>query len=57
MLGDETAKVHRLIKVPLSELEAWDAEHDVLGQRIVGARVSRTPSEDEHTDNAEKKEV
>lgn len=34
MLDDENAKVHRLVKVPLSELEVWDREHDVLGRRI-----------------------
>jgi len=35
VLDDESAKVHRLVKVPLAELDIWDAEHDVLGQRVV----------------------
>lgn len=34
VLDDETAKVHRLVKVPLAELQVWDAFHDVLGQKI-----------------------
>ncbi|TVY73502.1 High-affinity methionine permease [Lachnellula suecica] len=33
-LEDETSKIHRLVKVPLADLSAWDAEHDVLGQKI-----------------------
>ncbi|TVY33450.1 High-affinity methionine permease [Lachnellula subtilissima] len=33
-LEDESAKVHRLVKVPLAELGTWDAEHDVLGQKF-----------------------
>jgi hypothetical protein len=36
VLDDETAKVHRLVKVPLGELRVWDAVHDVLGQKIDG---------------------
>lgn len=34
VLDDEKAKVHRLVKVSLAELQAWDASHDVLGQKI-----------------------
>lgn len=34
VLDDERAKVHGLIKVPLTELQFWDAVHDVLGQKI-----------------------
>ncbi|KAA8573519.1 hypothetical protein EYC84_005104 [Monilinia fructicola] len=41
VLNDESAKAHRLIKVPLAELEAWDREHDILGRQI----GSETPSE------------
>jgi hypothetical protein len=37
-LEGETAKVHRLVKVPVGELETWDAEHDVLGQRVTESR-------------------
>lgn len=33
-LDDGSAKVHRLVKIPLAELETWDAEHDVLGQKL-----------------------
>jgi hypothetical protein len=33
-LNGQTAKVHRLVKVPLHELESWDATHDVAGQLI-----------------------
>jgi hypothetical protein len=35
-LDDESAKVHRLVKVPVTELNDWDAEHDVLGNKLVG---------------------
>ncbi|RAL62793.1 hypothetical protein DID88_004635 [Monilinia fructigena] len=41
VLNDESAKAHRLIKVPLAELEAWDRAHDILGRQI----GSETPSE------------
>jgi hypothetical protein len=34
VLPGESAKVHRLIKVPKSELEDWDATHDVLGNKL-----------------------
>lgn len=33
-LDEQTAKVHRLVQVPLEELAVWDAEHNALGQRI-----------------------
>lgn len=59
ILDDESAKVHRLVKVHLSELERWDAEHDVLGNRIQQATGSDSLSNaDENTESAfEKKEV
>jgi hypothetical protein len=31
---------HRLVKIPLKDLEKWDEEHDGQGQRISGHRVS-----------------
>ncbi|KAM3068903.1 hypothetical protein ACMFMF_008869 [Clarireedia jacksonii] len=34
VLDGEGAKTHRLVKVKLAELESWDREHDVLGQKI-----------------------
>lgn len=34
VLDDETAKVHRLVKIPVAELETWDKEHDSLGQKL-----------------------
>ena len=34
VLDGQTSKVHTLVKVPLDELAAWDASHDVSGQRI-----------------------
>ncbi|KAH8770236.1 high affinity methionine permease [Hyaloscypha sp. PMI_1271] len=34
LLSDETSNAHRLVKIPLEELEVWDREHDVLRQRI-----------------------
>lgn len=37
VLGDQNAKAHRLVKVPVVELEVWDSEHDVLGQRVGGS--------------------
>jgi len=59
VLDDETAKVHRLVKVPLVELEAWDAEHDVLGNRIAaGGRSSREESDGDYsTGTGEKKPI
>ncbi|PQE23859.1 high-affinity methionine permease protein [Rutstroemia sp. NJR-2017a BBW] len=38
VLDGEQAKTHRLVKVKLAELERWDREHDVLGQRVEGGR-------------------
>ena len=38
-LEGESSKAHRLIKVPKAELEAWDAVHDVLGQKIEGPEI------------------
>lgn len=57
MLGDEIAK--GLVKVPLAELEAWDTEHDVLGNRIAsGDRSSKVESDgDESAVTGEKKSV
>jgi len=40
VLDGESAKVHRLIKVPKPELDAWDATHDVLGNKIATAYPS-----------------
>lgn len=59
VLDDENAKVHRLIKVPLSELETWDSEHDVLGNIIQRAPASDSQSNDEEPvgNVAEKREV
>ena len=34
-LEGETSLVHRLVKVPTAELDTWDEQHDVLGQKIV----------------------
>lgn len=34
VLDDETAKAHRLVRVPLAELATWDAEHDEVGRRV-----------------------
>lgn len=42
VMDDESAKAHRLIKVPNADLEVWDREHDVLGRKL----GSYTPSED-----------
>jgi len=47
-LEGQTAKVHRLVKVPLPELEKWDAEHDVLGSKITPAAESGEISEEDH---------
>ncbi|KAI9647500.1 hypothetical protein NHQ30_003885 [Ciborinia camelliae] len=38
--NDESAKAHRLVKVPNAELEAWDREHDVLGRKIEAGSLS-----------------
>jgi len=58
LLSDETSKAHHLVKVPLSELEVWDREHDVLGQRVADVRGSGAHSEEEDgKETVEKKEV
>jgi hypothetical protein len=31
---DSGAKTHKLFKVPLAELAAWDATHDALGRTL-----------------------
>ena len=48
-----------MVKVPLVELEAWDAEHDVLGNRIAaGGRSSREESDGDYsTGTGEKKPI
>ena len=45
-LDSESAKTHRLVKVALTELEVWDAEHDVLGQRVALSAGSGNGSQD-----------
>jgi hypothetical protein len=59
LLSDETSKAHRLVKVPLDELEAWDREHDVLGQRIadIHVRGSGAQSDEDGNQTPEKKDV
>lgn len=59
LLDDESAKVHRLVKVPLSDLETWDAEHDVLGNRLDRVFPSETPPnyDQKGADFIEKREV
>jgi hypothetical protein len=52
-LEGETAKVHRLVKVPVGELETWDAEHDVLGQRVTESRESGVIAEDKENGSDE----
>lgn len=47
LLEGQTAKVHRLVKVPLAELATWDVEHDVLGQKIVQGNRSGEVSEED----------
>jgi hypothetical protein len=59
LISDKTSKTHHLVKVPLDELEAWDREHDVLGQRIadVPVRGSGTQSDEDGNQTPEKKDV
>jgi hypothetical protein len=57
LLSDETSKAHRLVKVPLSELEVWDREHDVLGQKITDIRGSGAQSDEDGKETPEKKDV
>ena len=49
--------MHRLVKVPLAELEAWDSEHDVLGNKLIGSERSGSASEDGSREIPDKKEV
>jgi hypothetical protein len=41
---DNGAQTHKLNKVPNSEIEKWDAEHDVVGKEISGGHGSRGDS-------------
>ncbi len=41
LLLDNGANSHRLVKVPIRELEEWDLAHDVAGNAL-----SQTPSEE-----------
>ncbi|KAH8819833.1 amino acid transporter-like protein [Xylogone sp. PMI_703] len=54
VLDDETAKTHRLVKVPLPELEAWDSEHDVLGNRVSNLPQSGSSLDEKSADTKEK---
>ncbi|KUJ12912.1 amino acid transporter-like protein [Mollisia scopiformis] len=45
VLEDENAKTHRLVKVPVAELELWDAEHDVLGQKLGVSSFGKLPAD------------
>ena len=42
---DSGAQTHELVKVPLSELEEWDAKHDVIGKQVAGSGSSYEPKE------------
>jgi hypothetical protein len=48
---------YRLVKVPKAELETWDREQDVLGQRIPISRDSSQRSDDGEAIDTDKKEV
>ncbi|KAH8593187.1 amino acid transporter-like protein [Bisporella sp. PMI_857] len=53
VLEGQSAKVHRLVKVPLAELAQWDAEHDALGSKLP-ARSSGDVSLDDGEHSGEK---
>jgi hypothetical protein len=42
---DNGAKTHKLFKVPVSELDAWDATHDALGRTLGDADSSDQSSQ------------
>lgn len=46
-LEGETSKTHRLVKVPLEDLDVWDSEHDVLGQKLGSSQQSGNVSQTE----------
>jgi hypothetical protein len=48
VLNDESAKVHRLVKVPLAALERWDEEHDVLDNYFQRGAASDSHSNGEN---------
>lgn len=54
MLEGETSKVHRLVKIPKADLMLWDAEHDVLGQKL--GDVAGSVSDDVERIKIQKKE-
>lgn len=55
LLENESAKVHRLVKVPLTELGIWDAEHDPLGNKISRVIGSDSPIEGQYSEDLEEK--
>ncbi|RFU25893.1 hypothetical protein B7463_g10429, partial [Scytalidium lignicola] len=57
VLNDETAKTHRLVKVPLAELEVWDLEHDVLGNHISNLQHSTSSSNGVNSTDIKEKDV
>lgn len=58
-LDGETSKTHRLVKVPLAALGVWDAEHDVLGQKLGPLQQSGDASQtgEEYGEKTEQKIV
>lgn len=44
------AQSHKLVKVPVAELERWDATHDAVGRRLDAARDDEAKSVHETTD-------
>jgi len=43
LILDNDVLTHKLVKVPVSQLEKWDETHDAAG-RTVDVRVSDTPN-------------
>jgi len=33
---DDGAQSHKLVKVPISDLQEWDSQHDALGRQLSG---------------------
>jgi hypothetical protein len=51
-LGDG-AQTHRLLKVPVAELDAWDASHDAVGHGVSDQGTVNDRSSDEKEVNIE----
>ncbi|CZT12731.1 related to methionine transport protein, high affinity [Rhynchosporium agropyri] len=54
---DSGAQTHKLVKVPLSELEEWDSKHDVVGKQVAGSGSSYEPKDGSEDDGVVRERI